>query len=340
MTRRTLLASVAALGACPIETTPLDFALLPDSAQAVARDLQLGPDLWAPYREHQQLTLAQRIAEGSAEHITYYVLQSRRFTQQPPLDPVKLAATNPTSLPATAQQRFADFAQATPKPTGTDARHQILLNLYRQLGWTPDASFLHTMRFLRERALGDKDALYQHRGLSADTIPAQTRTIHRTISLFHPHGRALLAGPGLDLTRREGFSDDTPLASYQVDTLLAAKLQVDCVDVRPEVLAYLKARGICTTEMDLTTHSAEGPYSFAIATNLLLYLDDRALFAAMAGLARSLAPGGLLLHNDARFATKAFGQVLGLPAIRFEPISLGRRQKVEQMDRAVIHRKL
>lgn len=340
ISRRALLAAAAALEACPIQTIALDFDLLTDSAQAFARDLELGPGHWAPYCEQQRRKLTQRIAEGSAEHITYFVLQSRRFTQLSPIDPIKLASSAPATLPPAARQRFADFAQPT-----SDARHRILLDLYHRLAWTPEACFLHTMRFLQERRTGDKDELYQRRGLSADTVPSQTRTIQRALELFHPQGPTLLAGPGLDLTRREGFSDSTPLASYQVDALLAAKLPVHCLDVRPEVLAYLKARGICATEMDLTTHSALGPYQFAVATNLLLYLDDRALFAAMAGLARSLAPGGLLLHNDTRFATKAFGEVLGLPFVRFEPISLGRRQGPgqiarEQLDRAVLHRKL
>lgn len=305
----------------------------------MATELELGPGQWKSYRAAQRQRLAQRIAEGSAEHVTYYVLQSRRFTRRAPIDPVRLAAGKPTSMPATVAERFADFASATMIP---DERFALVRDLAQRLQWTPEALFGHTMAFLAERRQGDREALYQRRGLSSDTVPAQTLVLDWALRHLGPRarGRTLLAGPGLDLTRREGFVDETPLRSYQVERLLSAGQPLDCVDVRPEVLAHLKTRPVCAREMDVTTHFANGPYTFAVATNLLLYLDDRGLFAALAGLARSLAPGGYLLHNDQRFAAKAFGEMLGLPVERFEPIRLGTRQGVELMDRAVIHRKV
>ena len=346
MTRRVWLAGINAFAACPLnDEVPLDFEHLPATAQAVATELGLGSRNWAPYREQQRLSLLQRIDEGSAEHVTYYVLQSRRFTKREPIDPVRLAATKPLKMAEAVSQRFAEFAATT---KAVDARHQLIIDLYRGLliNWTAEACFLHTMRFLVERSVNQREArdeLYQRRGLSSDTTPEQTRVIDRALAYMKtlPPGRTLLAGPGLDLTRREGFSDEIPLRAYQVERLLSARAVLDCADVRPDVLAYLAGRPVCPLHLDLSTTaaSASGRYGLAIATNVLLYLDDRALFAAMAGLARSLSRGGYLVHNDVRFATKVFGEVLGLPAVHFEALALGRRQGVEQMDRVVIHRK-
>ena len=346
MTRRVWLAGVNAFAACPLsDEAPLDFEHLPAAAQAMATELGLGLSNWASYREQQELNLPRRIDQGSAEHVTYYVLQSRRFTKREPIDPVRLAAWKPLKMPDAVSQRFADFAAIT---KALDARHQLIIGLFRGLParWTAEACFLHTMRFLAERSASQREArdeLYQRRGLSSDTSPQQTRVIDRALAYLKilPPSRTLLAGPGLDLTRREGFSDETPLRAYQVERLLSAKAVLDCADVRPEVLAYLASRPVCPMRLDLSTTaaSASGRSGLAIATNVLVYLDDRALFAAMAGLARSLGRGGYLAHNDVRFATKVFGEVLGLPAVHFEAMALARRQGVEQMDRLVIHRK-
>ena len=98
-----------------------------------------------------------------------------------------------------------------------------------------------TMKFLAERSQSQREArdeLYQRRGLSADTTPEQTLVIDRALAFIKQRGRTLLIGPGLDLTRREGFSDDLPLRAYQVERLM--KEELDCADVRPEVIAYLK----------------------------------------------------------------------------------------------------
>ncbi len=338
MTRRTCLAlTSSAYAACPAPGyPPLDG--VPDSAAAIARDLNLTD--WPAYRAQQQRDLARRIAEGSAEHLTYYVLQSRRFTDRPPLDPVRLAATKPSSMPPPVAARFADFAAVT-QPL--DPRHALIQQLHRELQWTPEACFVHTMHFLAERSASqraERDALYQRRGLSSDTTAEQTQVIDRALAFLKaPPGRTLLVGPGLDLTRREGFTDDLPLRIHQVERLLLHTRQLDCADVRPEVLSFLATRPVCPLQLDITTTVPPGPYQLIVATNLFVYLDDRSLFAAFAAIAQALAPGGALVHNDSRFAAKVFGQVLKIPVAHFEAFSLGQRQGVDQIDRVVIHRR-
>jgi hypothetical protein len=334
MTRRSLLFAAV----CPpMAERPIDFEHLPEPARAIARELGLSD--WAAYRQSQEARLAKRIDEGSAEHVTYYVLQSRRFTRHAPVDPVKLAATKPAALSGIAKERFSEFARSS----GGDSRHRIVRDLFGHLGWTAEACFLHTMRFLADRAASDReerDRLYRRRGLSADTTPEQTQVVDRALAyLKRPPGRTLLVGPGLDLTRREGFRDEIPLRAYQVERLRKSTSELECADVRPEVLDYLGTANVCARRRDITTTCVDGQYRTAIATNVTVYLDERSLFAAFSGLARSLEPGGHFIHNDTRFAAKVFGEVLGMPAIHFEAVTLSRRQGVEMMDRAVVHRK-
>ena len=324
----------------------------------VAVQLGLTAATFPNYRDTRRRRLAERIFEGSAEHVTYYVLQSRRFTPLEPIDPVRLAATGPTEMPAPVRARFADFRSRS--AAVDDERCRLVRRLFLALpeAWTWEACFRHTMQFLQRKGpqaaqRPDRrevlDRLYQQRGLSSDTAPEQTLVLDEALRWIErsklPLGRTLLVGPGLDLTRREGFSDSTPLTAYQLDRLLAVpgivEAGLDCADVRPEVLAHLATRPVCGFEMDVTTQcaAAAGHYGLVIATNLLLYFEEAALLLAMAGLVRSLKPGGLLVHNDARFAAKVFGQLLGCPVEQFQPISLGRRDAVEQVDRLIIHRK-
>ncbi|MCX6597004.1 MAG: class I SAM-dependent methyltransferase [Acidobacteria bacterium] len=336
----------------------LSFSDLPAQAHEVAAQLGLTGASFPSYVDTQRHRLAERILEGSAEHVTYYVLQSRRFTTLEPIDPVRLAATRPTEMPASVRARFADFQAHS--AAVVDERCRLVRRLFLSLpeAWTPEACFRHTMQFLARKGpqaaqRPDRrevlDQLYQQRGLSSDTAPEQTRGLDEALRWMEqsklPEGRTLLVGPGLDLTRREGFSDATPLTAYQLDRLLAVpgivQAGLDCADVRPEVLAHLAARPVCALPMDITTQCGvvPGQYGLVIATNLLLYFEDAPLLAAMSGLVRSLKPGGVVIHNDARFAAKVFGELLGCPVERFQPISTGRRGSVEQVDRLVIHRK-
>jgi hypothetical protein len=50
-----------------------------------------------------------------------------------------------------------------------------------------------------------------------------------------------------------------------------------------------------------------------------------------------LNPGGLFLHNDARFQVSLFGKASGLPVIRFGEIVLDDARKPPPTDRYVLH---
>jgi SAM-dependent methyltransferase len=80
-----------------------------------------------------------------------------------------------------------------------------------------------------------------------------------------------------------------------------------------------------------------GRYDLAVATNLLVYLNDQELALALGNLAQALRPGGCLLHNDPRFAARLFGEAAGIPVVHFESVRLGTRAGREQLDRVVVH---
>jgi hypothetical protein len=279
--------------------------------------------------------LEARVRRGSAEHVTYYVLQSRTFTDAPPIDPVRLAASRPDLPPENARRRFREFESAPPR----DARHRIVSALFRSTGWTLEECFRETMAFLRAAAPREsRDAVYQTRGLSMDSAPSHTEALRRAAD--HLTEPILLVGPGLDLTRREGFTDDLPLKSHQAEWIRMRAPALECMDARPEVVEFLRGEGACAFGGDIAGDvPRRGFYGSSIATNVLLYLDDAGLFLAMASIAAALRSGGCFIHNDSRFAVKVFGEALGLPVIRFESVELGARNGVAQMDRVAVHRK-
>lgn len=309
MTRRSLIASLYFA-----TSSNLTVDLLP---QSLATPLGITSAWFDAQRKRQQI----RIAHGSAEHIAYYLLQSKSFTTQPAIDPTQ-AAHHKLPCP---QQRAHDFLASTPN----EPRHKLIRNLYDNLNWPLDRCYQHTIQFLEAKEINHAplEPLYQARGLSSDTSP-ESLTALSTLSI--PAKRVLLAGPGLDLTRREKFTDDIPLKSHQLDHLRSHYQHVDTIDIRPEVIAHLNA-----IPHDLTTQILPTRYDLIIATNLFVYLNEAELLCALTGLNQSLNPGAQLVHNDTRFAAKVFGEALDLPVAKYQPVSLGARK----WDRLVIHRK-
>jgi hypothetical protein len=223
------------------------------------------------------------------------------------------------------QTRADHFLAAQP----TCDRHKLIRGLYDSLGWSLDRCYAHTLAFLRAKEIDrvPLDPLYQSRGLSSDTSP---ESLTGLASLNLPAQRVLLAGPGLDLTRRQNFSDDLALKSYQLDYLRSRYPLIDAIDIRPEVIAHLGA-----TRHDLTTEILPAQYNLIIATNLFVYLNDAELLCAITGLSQSLPAGGILVHNDTRFAAKVFGEAVDLPVSSYQPVPLGG----QKWDRIVIHQK-
>lgn len=81
------------------------------------------------------------------------------------------------------------------------------------------------------------------------------------------------------------------------------------VQVSPEA-----ARAVHAERLDVVTERLAGQtFDLVVATNVFPYFDDDALMIALANVTGMLAPGGVLLHNEARPALHEIAALLGLP---------------------------
>ncbi len=79
-------------------------------------------------------------------------------------------------------------------------------------------------------------------------------------------------------------------------------------------VAAWAARALSAATLDIVTDRLdEPPFDLIIATNILPYFDDVELMLAMSNVAKMLAPGGVLLHNEARPLMHEVTAALGMP---------------------------
>ncbi|MSV29452.1 MAG: hypothetical protein EXQ52_12035 [Bryobacterales bacterium] len=327
----------------------------------------------------------RRVRDGEWDHVVYYALQSRRFTELPPVEPGESAWQwkKQGRLPDDAAARLHAFVAAR----ADGPRHAAM----RAMVWDEaqlKLEYARAMHFLYEKEWASREregaarreyvaALYQRRGHSTDTDVTSGYGVHtglEVLTALRPGTRirrVLLVGPGLDWAPRMSLDEDTPPQSLQpyalADSLVrlglaaADDLRVDCVDVNPRVVTYLNgfaggarrlwlretpgdsewrhyflalgkatgtrkgmeiavpshvAKGIGAWRMNvLTQRVTDGDYDLAVATNVLLYFNDRELGLALANIAHALRPGGHFLHNEPRPASEAWGRELGMPAV-------------------------
>jgi hypothetical protein len=81
------------------------------------------------------------------------------------------------------------------------------------------------------------------------------------------------------------------------------------LQIRQEVSRAIDATGVDITRQRL----AVAPFDLIVATNVFLYMEDISLTLALASLASMLAPGGVLIHNEARALVVAVAGEQQLP---------------------------
>lgn len=303
---------------------------------------------------------ARRLRDGEFDHLIYYMLQSRSFTSADPVEPARSAteymhdATR--AIPPAVERRMEAFARTLSQPANERQRYFAGLLTGSDPVPVMRAHYIRGMQFLYRKEIECRAAevpqncvasAYADRGLSSDTSPSSMEAIRAGLSWLSRNRPAfqarkvLIVGPGVDFAPRTGLREDTPPRVYQpaaVRALLAPAL-VDCADINPRVLAF--ARDTCGSvyQMNIATGTIASPagWDLIIATNVLLYLDDRELFLALNNIRRMLNPRGLLLHNDARFSAKLFGEANSLPAVYFGEVELDSHRVPPLTDRYVLH---
>jgi hypothetical protein len=328
---------------------------MPDPARAIAAQLGINASNFTKTLDYIDRRTAARLREGDWDDLIYYMLQSRSFTGAEPIEPARSAIEFAPSdrMPDIVKTRMDAFLVAMKTPSND---RQKYLSKLLPSPVTIAEQYARAMKFLQEKEVSCREQhspqaciaeLYPSRGLSTDTslqafrsVEAAAQWIRKNRPVFHAR-RVLILGPGLDFAPRTGLHDDAPPVVYQPGQVrqLLQPDQVGCVDVNPLVISY--AKGVCNSsyQMNIATGIPEPSphWDLIIATNVLLYLEDAELLLAINNVRHMLNPGGIFLHNDARFQVNLFGRVCGLPAIQFGDIVLDSDRKPPLTDRYVLH---
>jgi SAM-dependent methyltransferase len=394
------LAALFAAGALlAVQTARLRLADIP---------AELRGDLPADFEEYLrgvEKESARRLGEGEWDHLVYYVLQSRRFTAQEPVEPALSARefVEKKEVPAAVFKRIDDFLRATPE----GERMLYFRELARGDRAAVVREYKRAMEFLYEKEFGGQTkqgearreyvaGLYQKRGYSSDTDVDASFGLYVELGVLREmtpgmrRNRVLVVGPGLNFAPRTALREEDPPESYQpfvlADSLLRRKLaqegemQVVCVDVNPRVVRYFAgfprrpvlhlrwqaedeeqgafvngagsqiglrdgvelrvkeemARRVSARELNVITGRLGGEkFDLAVATNVLLYFDDRELLLAMTNLRAMLKDGGVLIHNDPRGKVEEYGKALGMPVADARMVRLSKRRQL--YDTVVMH---
>jgi SAM-dependent methyltransferase len=209
-------------------------------------------------------THAQRVRDGDFDHLIHYLLQSRRFTTLPPIEPALSARAFVDALPARARATFLDSGQAgrAAMPPAVEARTRDLLKAIETPGAdvrlryfgdlvrdiSPDArgrtadiarEYLRVMRFVYNKEFVARHspqpaeavgALYRTRGLSTDTAVEAGYLVSTGLGILHSLNpgrrlrRVLIIGPGLDLAPRTALLEVGDPESYQPWAVIDAAL--------------------------------------------------------------------------------------------------------------------
>ena len=215
----------------------------------------LTADGFPAYLQRLRDTHAARVRDGDFDHLVFYLLQSRHFTSQPPLEPALSAKAlveglpeaervsflggaplDASRVPAPVRARIAALVKALDAPRG-DARLLYFGELTKSAGadqtqraasigreYLRAMRFVYQKEFVAQRSAKPAEAvagLYRSRGLSTDTaveagyLVSIGLGILKSLSPDVAVRRILIVGPGLDLAPRTALVEVGPPESYQ-----------------------------------------------------------------------------------------------------------------------------
>jgi hypothetical protein len=317
---------------------------LPPSAKSLAKELSLTGENFEETVAAIRARNANRLREGEIDHLIFYMLQARDFTAAAPVDPAAAATSD-------VRQRISDLVRALAKPA--DERQKYLATL---LPPEPEAfleeQLRRVVRWIHEKEIGCRSApspqtciaaLYPSRGHSSDTSPESIASVRAAFEWLHKNRsldakRILIIGPGSDFAPRTGLRSG-PARMYQprqVRDLAGQAVVIDCVDLNPRVVRAAAPECEHAEKLDIATERMDRRYDAIIATNVLLYLNQRELLLAFNNVRAMLAENGVFIHNDTRFETHVFGRAAGLPAVHFGTVTLDSTRRPVQTDHSAI----
>jgi hypothetical protein len=271
-----VIALLAAPGLTP-QTSPrvwkIQYADLPRAIQERLAAEGVPEPRFSEYLRQVERETGRRVAEGEREHLVHYVLQSRRFTERPAIEPAVSARRFVESLAEPERRRFLEDAADVPargwpeaeraravdaldalRRFTTDARlsyfKQLIAAGERSLSadslyadYVRVARFLYKKEFASARTAAEVAQLYQTRAHSSDTQIESGFGVYLGLGALHAlepgHRitRVLVIGPGLDLAPRTDLIDVVDPQMYQpfavADALLALSISADA-DLRIE----------------------------------------------------------------------------------------------------------
>ena len=205
----------------------------------------------------------ERLRAGESEHLIYYMLQSTRFTSEPPIEPALSAREfipgPQNKIPAAVVKRILDFLQALHRPLADERLDWFRKSLPERERTVPRLSreYALAMQFLYQKEFAGQTGnvpLYTQRGHSSDTRIESSYAVWTALSILQKLdpsqkiNRVLIIGPGLDFAPRTSLVDSYPPQSYQpwavADALLQlgladrSRLQIHCVDINDRVLEF------------------------------------------------------------------------------------------------------
>lgn len=337
---------------------------LTDAGRLLASELGLRSGTFAAAVTDIDARTAQRLREGEMDHLVYYLLQSRSFTDAAAIEPARSALEHFASgtIPATVHRRIEDFARTLRKPA--DDRQQYfatLINTARPEE-TLREEYKRAMQFLYDKEVSCRKSaqpqrcvadLYQTRGHSSDTAPTASKVVTGALERLSSRTstkirQVLIIGPGTDFAPRTNLSDAVQPQVYQPQEIGGAlqsrglsgePFTVDCADINPRVVRYAAPSCAKVFKMNVVTERPDSNpgYDLIVATNVLLYMNTRELLLAFHNVRSMLAVGGLFVHNDARFEANLFGKAAGLPVTDVGTVILDPRRTPVLLDRFVIH---
>jgi hypothetical protein len=333
---------------------------LPPAARSLALEMGFTAGNFSGKLAEIDQRTANRLRDGEYDHMIFYMLQSTSFTSAAPVEPagsaVEYMQGGAREIPRGVQTRMEAFVRAMAAPANERQRTFAALLQGGEPAAVIRAHYVRGMQFLYRKESACRGAevpqtcvasTYEQRGLSSDTSPESMAAVRAGVAWLADNRRrlqirrVLIVGPGVDFAPRTALREDSPPRVYQPRAVreLIGAAKVDCADINPRVLSFAQSTCDATFEMNIATGTIGGAekWDLIIATNVLLYLDDRELLLAFNNIRMMLNPGGIFLHNDGRFSANLFGKACGLPVIHFAEVELDKHRIPPLTDRFVLH---